>query len=265
VRKTEIGKSGSEDVVVETAPGCIANLALSNDYLYYLHGAYGLRRTPLVGAAPSSPPLLPESSVGGFVTTSTALFVADKTFTRITRYTLDAQSQMVIHEDLVNTMRTFGADQTSVWWTTEPASGAVGQATLWGLPSGSTTAVKRATGLTTIRTFALDDDWIYVANTLGEIDRLKKDDASPAERVTSIDATSYTVVGLAVIDDWLYVAVGTNGLNGLVDLYRVKKCGGSPRLIAHDTVMASNAIVAAGNAIYFSGGNRLRRFVTTYP
>jgi hypothetical protein len=265
VRKTELGKTGSEDVLVETG-SCLSTLFLSNDYLYYLQTPFGIRRTPLQSPVAGGAEIVPETEVAGFAATSTALLVVDKTYGRIARRQLDGQSPATIHEDLANPLSTFGSDSKWAWWSTEPAVDAgPGRVALWGLPPGSVNAIKRAAGLTAIRTFALDDEYIYLLSDRLEVVRLKMADDSPAERVTSIETEVRYPRGISVIGDYLYMAVASAINQPSVDIYRAKKCGGRARLVAHDPYMLNNEVAAAGGAFYFSGGNSLKRFVPTAP
>lgn len=260
VRSTELGKPGGEEVLVEPVTGCIGNVAISDGHLYYLQSGIGIRRTPIGAPAASSAPLPGSQLVSGFTTTSSALFAVDFTFAKVTRMQHDGGAPTVVHNDPQTLVRTLGADETSVWWTTEEENADAGASTLWGVPPSSDTVVKRAEQLTLVRNFTLDAEYIYLASATGEVVRVAKTGASPFEPVTTISAEKTFPRGIAVVGDYLYVAVGGAVTYGPVEIYRAKKCGGRARLVARD-VTQGNEMFAAGNAIYYSGGIRLRGFV----
>lgn len=266
VKRTAVGQEGAEDVITESTTGCLSNLIIANGFIYYSHGVYGLRRTPLADPVATTPTIVPESEMAGVGATSTALFTFDKSYGRISQRALDGQFSKIVHEDLVNLLSTFGADGSSIWWTTQSPESEAGppQVTLWGLPPGASSVVKRASDLPLIRTFALDDEYIYLASEQGEVLRVKKNDASPPEVVTKIDAEITFPRGIVVVGDYLYLALGNAGPGATTVFYRVKKCGGRARLVARGS-MPDYGLVAVEGSIYYSNGNELRRFVPSKP
>jgi hypothetical protein len=266
VRRIAFGGIANEPVVTEPA-GCVSNVVIRGDNLFYLNlgggGTGGIRRTSVTNPVPTTPVLVAEPNTYGFTATDDALFYYDPNYRKLTRAQHDGTFTAVVQDDPLVTIRALGADETSVWWTTQSADldADSGESTLWTQSGSGGATLKRASGLMRISTFTLDADYVYLASETGDILRLRKSDASPPERVTTIVAENRRPRGITLVGDYLYVAVSDGTTYG-IQIYRAKKCGGRARLVARGNVTYP-ALVVGGKDVYFAFAETLYRYETT--
>ena len=244
--------------------GCINWVGIRGDRLFYLHSAAGIRETSVNDPKPNDKTFLGSNDVQSVHLASDRMFVLHGD-AQVQAIPLDGSAILTIHDDASLRTVAFVGDGESAWWVTEPrvAEGGPLESTLRTRRPGESSTTFRATGLTGITRMAVDDTHVYFATIAGEVHRVRKDGAGDREVVTRIDIPNHNPRSLAVVGDYLYVAVSDDQstYNGTFELYRAKKCGGRPRLLGRDYMIGAQ-LFPYGDWMYF-GGYQVARFPIT--
>lgn len=246
--------------------GCVAGIRVLGDQLYYSHGGQGIRVAPVGTTVDqgADPPLVADTSATELHVSSDALYWM-LARNKITRTNLQGTGGVTVDsQDPSVWLYGLTGDETSAWWLSvpqDPDAGLSGRA-LWTRSSASGSTTKRVDNLYGTTVIAPDGDYIYLVTESGEVSRVTKKGTSAPEVVGSVNLGGKVVRSVVVAGDYVFFAASTLYANDYFNLYRVKKCGGRVRLVAHD-YMRNNGLVAAGKYLYFDAGLDLMRIEIT--
>lgn len=265
-RRPLVGDAGAEALFGQDG-GCFYQVAIDQNRLLYLHSTTGIHATTVTDAAVSEPAIIPGNAFIGMHVAPNGIFYLDAYRAAVRLAGKDGQNPVLVYDEPTRVIHTFGGTGDSAWWTTAPiADAGPGDETLSTRAIASGSTFIRQTGLTSIRSMALDVEYIYLASTTGDVVRLRKDDTSAPERLATIDVAERYPRAMTVVGNYVYVAVGSEGtpFNGGFSLYRIKKCGGRTRKIGSGYMLGAS-LFAAGAYLYYGDIGQLKRFSIGEP
>lgn len=104
----------------------------------------------------------------------------------------------------------------------------------------------------------MDADYIYLADTTGRVRRVAKNAPSTFEQVTSVPGPWLSPIGLAVDDEYIYLATNDGSTNGQFSIFKASKCGGTAHRLVTDTFVFMG-LVAAGGYLYWTHANAIAK------